>query len=181
MVAILLGLWLSTHASAMDAASVYDLKVANIDDQTIELSQFKGTVTLFVNTASQCGYTPQYNELETVYQKYKGKKFLVLGFPSNDFGGQEPGSNKEIKKFCDAKNGKYKITFPLFAKSKVKDQPQNPVFTYLTKNAPGDQGPIGWNFEKFLVNKEGQVVARFKSGVNPTDPQVTAKIEELLK
>lgn len=151
----------------------HDLKVQDINGKTVDMAQYKGKVVLVVNTASNCGYTPQYEGLEALYQKYQGKGLVVLGFPSNDFGGQEPGSNEEIKKFCDSKAGKYKISFPLFAKSSVKT---NPVYSYLTNNS-SSPGPIDWNFEKFVVGKDGKILGRYKSKIQPQDPQIIKTIE----
>jgi glutathione peroxidase len=178
---ILGALIMSMQTTSADVPkSVYDFKTQNIDEKPVDLSAYKGQVVLIVNTASECGYTPQYNDLEALYQKYKGKKFAVLGFPSNDFGGQEPGSNAEIKKFCDVNAGKYHITFPMFAKSRVKSDPQNPLYKYLIANSPGDTGPVSWNFEKFLVDKDGKVIGRYKSKVKPMDAEITKKLEEAL-
>lgn len=161
------------------AMSLYDYTVKDIDGKSASLSQYKGKVAVVVNTASQCGYTPQYKELEALYQKYKVKGLVVLGFPSNDFGGQEPGSNAEIKKFCEAK---FKTTFPLFSKNPVKGSEKQEVYKFLTESADKNlQGEVSWNFEKFVVNKEGRVVARFRSGVIPLGSELENKIESLLK
>lgn len=175
-----LGLLFSlTSLKGWSAMSFYEYSVQDIDGKTTSLAQFKGKVALVVNTASQCGYTPQYKDLEALYQKYKGKGLVVLGFPSNDFGGQEPGSNAEVKKFCEMK---FKTTFPLFSKNPVKGAEKQEVYKFLTE-APdkGLQGEVGWNFEKFIVNKEGKVVARFKSGVTPIGSELETKIQDLLK
>lgn len=165
--------------AAPASRSVYDLKVKNIDGKEIALNQFKGKVVMIVNTASNCGFTPQYNGLESLYQKYKDKGFVVLAFPSNDFGGQEPGTDQEIKKFCDAKEGKYKVSFPLFSKTVVKNENKSELYKILTETAQ-PAGEVGWNFEKFLVNKDGKVVGRFKSKVKPEDPEIAKQIETLL-
>src|SRR5260221_6892799 len=116
--------------SASLSGSIYDFKVAGLDGTDIDFSKFKGKKIMIVNTASKCGYTPQYKDLEALYEKYQGKGFVVLGFPSNDFGAQEPGSNEEIKKFCELR---YKVTFPLFNKDKVKGQEKQPLYQYLTE------------------------------------------------
>jgi glutathione peroxidase len=159
--------------------SLYSFTAQSIEGKAVELNQFKGKVTLVVNTASQCGYTPQYKELEELYEKYRGKGFLVLGFPSNDFGGQEPGSNSEIHTFCQTRYG---VTFPLFTKASVTGPSKQAIFRFLTENAPTKlNGEVRWNFTKFLVNKTGQVVARFDSKIKPSDNHLTQKIEELLK
>jgi glutathione peroxidase len=159
--------------------SFYDYSVMDIDGKKAALSQFKGKVALVVNTASQCGFTPQYKDLEALYQKYKGQGLVVLGFPSNDFGGQEPGSNAEVKKFCELK---FKTTFPLFSKNSVKGAEKQEVYKFLTEQSDKNlQGEVSWNFEKFIVNKEGKVVARFKSGVNPVGSELETKVQDLLK
>lgn len=161
---------------AAELTGVHQFKVDNIDGKSVSLANFSGKVLLIVNTASKCGYTPQYNELEAVYLKYKEKGLVVMGFPSNDFGGQEPGSNEEIKKFCDIKDGKYKISFPMFAKSNVKSEPKNPLFNFLTATAD----PIKWNFEKFVISGKGEVLARFPSKVSPNSEEITKIIEKEL-
>lgn len=157
--------------------SVYDFKVKTIDGKETSLAQYKGKALLIVNTASQCGYTPQYAGLEALYEKYKGKGLVVLAFPSNDFGGQEPGSNAEIKKFCELK---YKTTFPLFEKIDVKGDTAAPLYKYLT-GLPGKQGgPITWNFNKFLVAPDGTVVEHFDSKADPSGTVLTQKVEQVL-
>lgn len=168
-------------AKATDSR-LYDMKIQNLDSASVTLNQYKGKVLLIVNTASGCGYTPQYNDLENIYQKYKDQGFLVLAFPSNDFGGQEPGTNQQIKKFCDVKDGQYKISFPLYGKSNVNSEPKNAVFKFLTESANSDlNGPVKWNFEKFLISKTGKLVKRYASAVLPTAPEVTQQIEKELK
>lgn len=158
--------------------SIYDLKVKDIDGKEVALNQYKGKVLMIVNTASNCGYTPQYEGLESIYQKYKAKGFVVLAFPSNDFGGQEPGTNQEIKKFCDAKEGKYKTSFPLFAKTPVTKETKSELYKVLTETAT-PSGEVSWNFEKFVIDKKGQVIGRFKSKVRPEDPEITKTLESL--
>lgn len=160
-----------SHASGAD--SVYAHKIKSIDGKEIDLSTYKGKTLLIVNTASQCGYTKQYDGLEALYRKYKSKGFVVLGFPSNDFGGQEPGSNEEIKQFCQTK---FNVDFPLFSKGPVKGAEKQPLFETLTSNAP-EKGEIKWNFEKFLVSPQGKVVGRFDSKVTPEDPKLLRAIE----
>jgi glutathione peroxidase len=156
------------------AMSLHDLSVRTIDGQPQALSAWKGQVLLVVNTASECGNTPQYADLEKLWQEYRGKGFAVLGFPSNDFGGQEPGTEAEIKRFCSLK---YKVTFPMFAKVKTKGDGQSPVYKFL--NAKHDAPH--WNFHKFLVGKDGQVVRAFGDGVSPADPDLRAAIDAALK
>jgi glutathione peroxidase len=165
----------------MASASILNLTVNDINEKPSALAQWRGQVLLVVNTASACGYTPQYNDLEALYQKYRAKGFAVLAFPSNDFGGQEPGSNQEIKKFCDLKTGQYKVSFPMFAKVSVKSSPKSEIYRELTEGKDEKlKGEVAWNFEKFLVNKKGQVVERYKSAVTPMDSKLTSRIEELL-
>jgi glutathione peroxidase len=143
-------------------------------DEPISLCQFGGKVLLIVNTASECGYTPQYDELENLYRRYRDRGFTVLGFPANDFGGQEPGSNKEIAQYCRLNYG---ITFPVFAKTSVVGANANPLFHEL---AAKTGKPPRWNFHKYLLDRVGQPVAVFESAVEPEDRRVTAHIETLL-
>ncbi len=177
MVFFVLGMCNSTYATTNPNFN-FSQKIENIEGKQVTLADYQGQVILIVNTASSCGYTPQYNDLEIIYKK---QGFAVLGFPSNDFGGQEPSSNQEIKKFCDLKQGKYKISFPLFGKSKVNSEPKNAVFKYLTENAnPTLAGPVRWNFEKFLISRNGHLVNRFLSEVKPTSAELTSAIEKEL-
>ena len=148
-------------------------KTTNGHDST--LAAFKGRVVLIVNTASECGYTPQYAGLEKLYETYKDKGLVVVGFPANNFGAQEPGTNEEIAKFCSTK---YSVTFPMMAKVSVKGDDIHPLFKYLTEQSP-ITGEITWNFNKFLLDKSGRLVSRFPSKVEPLDPQLTSKIESL--
>lgn len=151
----------------------------DVDNNPVNLGRYQGKVVMLVNVASKCGFTPQYTSLEKIYEKYKDRGFVVLAFPSNDFGQQEPGSNKEIKEFCSSK---YNVTFPLFSKIAVKGDGQAPLYKFLTdkKTDPMFSGPIEWNFTKFLVDRNGELVARFKSPVDPGSADVTAQIEKLL-
>lgn len=168
----------TTQAQDKKAMSVLDFKVKDIDGKEVDLAKYKGEVLLIVNTASKCGYTPQYKGLEAAYEKYKDKGFEVLAFPANEFGSQEPGSDSEIKTFCTSQ---YKVTFPVFSKSVVKGDGINPVFSYLTKDTDAKfQGEIPWNFAKFLVNRKGEVIARFAPGDKPEGEKVTAAIEKAL-
>jgi len=159
--------------------TVYDFTLNSIDGQATPLSSFKGKIVLLVNVASRCGYTPQYTALESIYEKYKGRGFVIVGIPANNFGGQEPGSNEEIKTFCTAK---YHVTFPMMAKVSVKGSDITPLYQFLTDKTahPDTGGEIGWNFTKFLVGPDGKVLARFDSKVEPDSPQVTAAIEKAL-
>jgi glutathione peroxidase len=153
---------------------ILDHKFANLMDEPVSLCQFSGKVLLIVNTASECGYTPQYDGLEKLYRRYRDKGFAVLGFPANDFGGQEPGSNKEIAQFCRVNYG---ITFPVFAKTTVAGANANPLFRTL---AAKTGKPPRWNFHKYLLDKSGEPVATFESAVEPEDKRMTAQIEKLL-
>ncbi len=161
-------------------ASVLDFTMKDIDGNQVKLGdKFAGKVLLIVNTASLCGYTKQYDGLEAIYKQYHDKGLEVVAFPSNDFGAQEPGTDAEIKTFCSTD---YKITFPLFSKIPVKGENQDPLYAYLTDKAknPETGGEIKWNFTKFLVSRDGKVIARFESKVKPTEPDVTGAIEKAL-
>lgn len=157
-------------------ATVLDHSLKSIDGQEISLTKFKGRVLLLVNTASQCGYTPQYEGMQTIYEKYKDQGFEVLAFPANEFGGQEPGSDSEIKSFCTQR---YKTTFPLFAKIVVKGEGKHPLYRFLTEEETNPQcpGEVSWNFTKFLVDRQGKVIARFEPGDEPEGEKVTKAIE----
>jgi glutathione peroxidase len=158
---------------------VLNFHAKDIDGKDVDLAKFKGKVLLIVNTASQCGNTPQYKDLQAIYQKYKDQGFEVLAFPANEFGEQEPGSNQQIKEFCATH---YKVSFPLFSKIVVKGEGIHPLYAYLTgeETAPKFAGPIGWNFAKFLVNRKGEVIGRFDPRVVPTSEKVTGEIEKAL-
>jgi glutathione peroxidase len=140
------------------------------------LADYKGKVVLVVNVASQCGYSPQYSALEATYEKYKDKGFVILGFPANNFGAQEPGTNEEIKTFCTRK---YSVTFRMYSKISVKGADQSSLYTFLTKNTgPGIAGEIKWNFTKFLVDRNGNVIQRFEPAVTPDSNEVISAIEK---
>ncbi|MBS1550900.1 MAG: glutathione peroxidase [Bacteroidetes bacterium] len=156
--------------------NIYDLKVRTMEGEEKNLSDYKGKVLLIVNVASRCGYTPQYEGLEALYLKYKEKGFEVLAFPCNDFGGQEPGTNDEIRTFCESK---YNITFTLFDKIKVLGEEKSPLYARLTENSV-PSGDIDWNFEKFIIDKSGNIVSRFRSKTKPESEEVTKAIETLL-
>jgi glutathione peroxidase len=182
------------------SANLYDIPVRRIDGKDASLGDYKGKVMLIVNVASKCGLTPQYTDLEKVYENYRDRGLVVLGFPANEFAGQEPGSNEEIQQFCQSK---YSVQFPLFEKIVVKGEGQHPLYNALIEALPKAQpkadsalrktldshglGPkndtdIMWNFEKFVVNRDGKVVARFAPDFKPDDPEVTSAIEgELAK
>jgi glutathione peroxidase len=161
------------------AASVYDFTMKDIDGKEQKLDAYKGDVIMIVNTASKCGNTPQYEGLEAIYEKYKGKGFVILGFPANDFHGQEPGTDKEIKEFCTLT---YNVSFPMFSKISVIGPDQHPFYKFLTSKEtdPEFAGDITWNFEKFLVGRDGKVVARFAPKTKPEEPQVIEAIEKAL-
>jgi glutathione peroxidase len=186
--AMLLGLLIPAFAGAAWAAPeaggevspaagcppILDRKLLNLQDESISLCDFRGKVLLVVNTASQCGYTPQYEGLEKLYRRYRERGLVVLGFPANDFGGQEPGSNQQIAQFCQVNYG---VTFPVFAKTSVLGAAANPLFRDL--EAKTGQRPR-WNFHKYLVDRSGQPVAAFGSAVEPLDARLTSQIERLL-
>lgn len=142
------------------------------------LEPYKGKVMLIVNVASKCGYTKQYTGLQALYEKYKDEGLVVLGFPSNDFKGQEPGTEAEIVEFC---RGEYGVTFPLFAKVKVTGDDKAPLYKYLTEGDHAGKGEVSWNFNKYLVDRQGDVVAHYESKVKPEDPVLDAQIQLLLK
>jgi len=144
------------------ASSLYELAAKDISGKEVSLSDYKGKVILFVNTASKCGFTGQYEGLEELYQEFKDRDFIVLAFPSNDFLGQEPGSDAEIKEFCQTR---YNVTFPIFSKAPVSGKDKQPVFTWLTEAAGGG---VMWNFEKFLVGKDGEFIDRWRSTTKPS-------------
>lgn len=187
-IALGLGLWAALWAcGAAVAAGAKDAGVApllnrtmkSIDGKDVPLLRYQGKVLLIVNTASRCGNTPQYAGLQQLYERFHAQGFEILAFPANNFGGQEPGTNAEIRDFCSAN---YHVTFPLFGKISVKGADQDPLYRYLTdpKTNPKYGGDIEWNFAKFLVNRKGQVVARFKAGHKPTEPDVVAAIKREL-
>nr|WP_320686563.1 glutathione peroxidase [Gemmata algarum] len=162
--------------------SPLDYTLKDIDGKDIELSKYKGKVVLFVNVASECGLTPQYTALQSLYEKYEKDGLVLIGVPANEFGSQEPGTDAEIKKFC---NTKYKVTFPMLSKVVVKGDKQVPLYKTLVEATPNKDGKVeqvSWNFEKFLVGRDGHVVARFKPQTKPDAPEVTKAIEaELAK
>lgn len=179
---ISLGVVLSAilSTSVLMAASFYDFTLPSIDGKPDPLSAYKGKVVLVVNVASKCGYTPQYTGLESIYEKYKAQDFVILGFPANNFMQQEPGTNEEIKTFCTRK---YNVSFPMFSKISVKGDDQAPLYRFLTDKSLHAEtgGDIKWNFTKFLVGRDGVVLARFEPAVKPDSPEVEAAIERALK
>ena len=160
--------------------SVYEFTLKNSKGKDVKLDEFRGQVVMLVNVASKCGYTPQYDGLQKIYEQYKGRGFTILGFPANNFGAQEPGSDEEIQEFCRINYG---VTFPVFSKISVKGEDKHPLYKYLTEKEsnPDFAGEIKWNFNKFLVGRDGRVLARFDSGDKPEDAKVTQAIEQALR
>lgn len=158
-------------------SKLYDVPLKDIDGKDTSLKAYKGKVLLVVNVASKCGNTPQYAGLEKLQQKYKDQGFTVLGFPCNDFGAQEPGSNADIKEFCTSK---YAVTFPMFDKVHVKGPEQHALYKELSGKDSPFPGDVKWNFGKFLIGRDGKVIKRFEPGVKPESPQVTEAIETAL-
>jgi glutathione peroxidase len=158
---------------------VLNFTVNDIIGRPVNLSKYQGKAVLIVNTASECGYTYQYEGLQALHKKYAGRGLSILGFPSNDFGGQEPGSNAEIQQFCKSNYG---VEFDMFSKVDVLGANKVPLFHYLTSSAtnPTFAGEIGWNFEKFLIGKDGQIIGRFLSAVEPTSAEMARAIESAL-
>ena len=173
-------LLLASFASAEEPpAGLLSVPVQDIDGKAMTLGSVKGgKAWLVVNVASRCGYTRQYTGLQELYDRYKAQGLVVAGFPCNDFGGQEPASAKEIKKFCKVN---FKVTFPLFAKVSVKGAEAHPLFVKLTGKEAGHPGPVGWNFNKFLIGADGKLIARFGSDVEPESEELAKAIEKALK
>jgi glutathione peroxidase len=171
--------WSVSMNNVITAKSVYDFQVKDINGNDVNLSQYAGKVILIVNVASKCGFTYQYEELETLYKKYKDSGLVILGFPANNFMGQEPGTNSEIKSFCSLTYG---VTFPMFSKISVKGKDKAPLYVYLTdkQENPKFGGEITWNFNKFLINKNGEIINRFDSKVSPKNKKIVDAIESAL-
>ena len=171
-------LGMASMASA-DEPQALGFTVTDIEGKEVKLSDYKGKVILVVNVASRCGLTPQYEGLEAMYDKYKDQGFVVLAFPCNQFGGQEPGTAAEIKEFC---TGRYDVSFPLFAKIDVNGDGASDLYKYLTglNTEPKAEGPITWNFEKFLIDREGNVVNRFQPRTAPSDAALVSAVEAAL-
>lgn len=176
----ILGALLLMSSAAFAASSVHEFTMDAINGTPTPLASFKGKVMLVVNVASQCGYTYQYEGLQALYMKYKDQGLVIVGFPANNFGGQEPGSNAEIGAFCKSKFG---VTFPMFSKISVKGSDKAPLYQFLTdpKTNPKTGGEIPWNFTKYLVDRNGKVLARFDAPVEPESPELTSAIEAALK
>ena len=162
---------------AQAADSLFDIPLKDIDGKPTTLKAYEGKVLLIVNVASKCGFTPQYAALEALYAKYKDKGLLVLGFPCNQFGGQEPGTNEEIKEFCSSK---YQVTFPLFDKIEVNGPKRNPLYVALAGEGSPFPGDIKWNFNKFLIGRDGKIVKRFESKVKPDSAELVQAVEAAL-
>ena len=178
LTAVVLALFAGTQNTPRSNAvpAALNFTMSSIDGKSVDLSKYQGSVVLMVNVASQCGYTYQYEALEALHKKYAAKGLSILGFPSNDFGQQEPGSNSEIAQFCKANYG---VEFDMFSKIVVKGSGQAPLYKYLTTH-PKYRGDIAWNFEKFLVARNGEVIARFKSDVEPNSREMVSAIEGAL-
>jgi len=180
VVAALTGGTMSAQTDApKEPLSVYDFTVNSIEGTPVRLSQYKGKVLLIVNVASKCGFTPQYKALEALYEKYKERGFMVLGFPANNFMNQEPGTDSEIKNFCSVNYG---VTFDMFSKISVKGKDQHPLYAFLTSGGsdPAYAGRVRWNFQKYLIDRKGKVIARYFSAVDPLSSELTGAVEAAL-
>jgi len=187
---LVLGLGLAVAAASVvaiaddkkegDTPAVLNFKMKSLDGKEVDLAKYDGKVVMIVNVASQCGATPQYKALQDLQSAYKDKGFVVLGFPCNQFGEQEPGSAKEIQEFCTKEYG---VTFDMFSKIDVNGENAAPLYKFLTSEEtnPGKSGKIGWNFEKFLISRDGKVVARFKTGIEPDSDEVVKAVETEIK
>lgn len=175
----LAGIIMSNPSAATEKSPVLGHTMTSLDGNPVDLAQYEGKVLLIVNVASRCGATPQYKQLQELQEKYQDKGLVVLGFPCNQFGAQEPGTAQEIAAFC---KDNYKVTFPMFDKVEVNGKQAAPLYQYLTseKAVPADPGAIRWNFEKFLIGRDGQVIERFRTRVSPDAPQVVQSIEKAL-
>jgi len=173
LITLILGIGMNTNSD-----SIFDYKMKDIDGKEVSLDKYKGKVILVVNVASKCGYTPQYEGLQKLYERYKDNGLVILGFPANNFNGQEPGSDEEIKQFCTLNYG---VGFPMFSKVSVKGEDQAELFSFLTQaQNPDFTGEIKWNFEKFLINKEGDLIRRFRSNVEPESDEIVSAVTEAL-
>lgn len=174
---LVLGMIFVAGTTSMAADSIHEFKMKDIEGKEIELSEFKDKVVLIVNVASKCGATPQYEQLQALSDKYSKKGLVVVGVPCNQFGGQEPGSEKDIKEFCSTK---YKVTFPMMSKVDVNGDKEDPLYTFLKAHAESKDN-VKWNFEKFVIGKDGKVVGRFGTKTKPDDEEVVSVIEAELK
>ena len=159
--------------------AIYDVEAKLLEGDPVTIGEYKGKALLIVNVASRCGFTPQYEGLQTLYEKYRDQGFEILGFPCNQFLGQEPGTEEDIREFCSTRFG---VTFPLFRKADVNGEDRHPLYDILTEkpDADGNAGDVQWNFEKFLVSPEGEIVGRYRTGVTPEDPKLLADLESSL-
>jgi glutathione peroxidase len=164
-------------AGEKPATSVLGFTMKTIDGEEVTLSQYRGKVLLIVNVASECGFTPQYKDLEALYRKYKDRGFMILGFPANNFGAQEPGTDQEIKTFCSSTYG---VTFDLFSKISVRGADQHPLYKFITSDSTYG-GDVKWNFQKYLVDREGKLAGKYLSKITPMSVEVTSAIEKALK
>ena len=160
-------------------SSIYDIETKLLEGDPVALSEYKGKALLIVNVASRCGFTPQYTGLQALYDEYRDRGFEILGFPCNQFLAQEPGTEEEIREFCSSV---YSVTFPIFRKVEVNGENRHPLYEILTQSddTDGNSGDVQWNFEKFLVSPEGDVVGRFRTSITPEDPKLVGAIEERL-
>ena len=177
---LILALGLVAFSSPKKPKTVYDFNVQTVDGEATTLRPYKGKVLLIVNVASKCGLTPQYADLQALYDKYKDRGLEILAFPANNFLAQEPGSNSEIKQFCQSN---YQVNFPIFAKISVKGKDMHPLYRYLTKKSENGRldAPVTWNFQKFLINRQGEVLESFSPRTKVTEASVLAAIEQALK
>ena len=176
MIALTAASLFNSHSPG-DSANISEFEVRDINLNEVKLSDYKGKVLLIVNVASKCGFTSQYASLQKIYEEHKDQGFEVLGFPCNDFGGQEPGTNEEIKNFCSLNHD---VTFPMFDKVHVKGSEKTPLFNLLTNNPVTGKSSIKWNFEKFIIDKEGNIIDRFRSITKPDSKKITSLIEREL-
>lgn len=176
ILAIILFFAMTTQVGAQGKKSFYDFKATTIDGQPVDLSTFKGKKVLVVNTASKCGYTPQYAGLEELYKTYGNERFVVIGFPANNFMGQEPGTNSEIKEFC---TGKYDVTFPMMSKISVKGKDMDPLYLWLTSKEQNGvmDAPVKWNFQKFMIDENGNLAGMAPPGEVPTSDRIVTWIK----
>lgn len=177
---LMIGIAMGTpHAAGDTPGTIYDFTVKAIDGTATPLSTYKGKVLLIVNVASKCGNTPQYKGLEALYRKYKEQGFVILGFPANNFGQQEPGSNEEIKTFCQTT---YDVTFDMFSKISVKGSDQDPLYRFITspETNPDYSGDVRWNFQKYLVDRNGMIIGKFLPKVDPLSDELTSTVEKAL-
>lgn len=176
---ILVSILLASFLMLAPSKTIYNYSATTIDGEEISMKSFEGKVLLIVNTASKCGYTPQYKSLESLYKKYHSQGFEIIGFPANNFMKQEPGSNEEIKSFCE-KN--YGVSFPMMSKISVKGKDIHPLYSFLTSKEQNGviDGSVKWNFQKYLINQKGEVIAKFSPGDDPMGEDITKAIESLL-